>query len=151
MCSFMCWLQALYVLYNPDGEMFKLPYCIIIFGFVQFLMSQLPDLHSLRFLNALSNFCTVTFSTIAVGMSIHNGEPIPCTQREWLLLHYPASRTTVTCRSGASKCFVCIRHVHLVQYRAFGSSADPLRPSFYLCLQTFALHMYSPACHHDNA
>lgn len=87
MRSFMCWLQALYVLYNPDGETFKLPYCIITFGFVQFLMSQLPDLHSLRLLNAVSNFCTVTFSTIAVGMSIHNGKPTPCTQREWLLFH----------------------------------------------------------------
>ena len=67
-------VQALYVTYNPDGDKFKLPYCIIVFGFVQFLMSQLPDLHSLRFLNALSNFCTLAFSTIAVGMSIHNGE-----------------------------------------------------------------------------
>lgn len=67
------WLQALYITYNPEGDKFKLPYCIITFGFVQFLMSQLPDLHSLRFLNALSNFCTLTFSAIAVGMSIYTG------------------------------------------------------------------------------
>ena len=72
-----CQLQALYITYNPDGDKFKLPYCIITFGFVQFLMSQLPDLHSLRFLNALSNFCTLTFSAIAVGMSIHTGETSP--------------------------------------------------------------------------
>ena len=76
-------MQALYITYNPDGDKFKLPYCIITFGFVQFLMSQLPDLHSLRFLNALSNFCTLTFSAIAVGMSIHTGATYsyPCMQQ----------------------------------------------------------------------
>ena len=97
MRTFMCWLQALYVTYNPDGKTFKLPYCIITFGFVQFLMSQLPDLHSLRFLNALSNFCTVTFSTIAVGMSIHNGKPLLCSQHKWHLPPYHGPHTTVTC------------------------------------------------------
>ncbi len=66
-------MQALYLTYNPDGDSFKLPYCIIVFGFFQFIMSQLPDLHSLRFINALSNICTLVFSTIAIGMSIHNG------------------------------------------------------------------------------
>jgi len=66
-------MQALYITYNPDGDAFKLPYCIIVFGFFQFIMSQLPDLHSLRFINALSNVCTLLFSTIAIGMSIHNG------------------------------------------------------------------------------
>ncbi len=68
-------MQALYITYNPDGDAFKLPYCIIVFGFFQFIMSQLPDLHSLRFINALSNVCTLLFSTIAIGMSIHNGMP----------------------------------------------------------------------------
>ena len=69
-------MQALYVTYNPGGDKFKLPYCIIVFGVAQFIMSQLPDLHSLRFVNALSNVCTVVFSAIAVGMSIHNGESL---------------------------------------------------------------------------
>lgn len=67
-------MQAIYVTYNPDGDTFKLPYCIILFGGFQFLMSQLPDLHSLRFMNCLSNLMTLSFCAIAVGMSIHNGK-----------------------------------------------------------------------------
>ncbi|KAL3148674.1 hypothetical protein ABBQ38_014090 [Trebouxia sp. C0009 RCD-2024] len=69
-------IKALYKTYNPDGDAYKLPYCIITFGFFQFLMSQLPDLHSLRFLNCVSNVCTLTFSAIAVGMSIHTGHQL---------------------------------------------------------------------------
>ena len=70
-------LQALYVTCNPDGDKFKLPYCILVFGFFQFVMSQLPDLHSLRFMGAVSNVCTLAFTTIAAGMSIHNGTILP--------------------------------------------------------------------------
>lgn len=60
--------------YNPDGDALKLPYCIILFGGLQFIMSQLPDMHSLRFMNCISNVMTLTFCAIAVGMSVHNGE-----------------------------------------------------------------------------
>ena len=67
-------MQAIYVTYNPDGDALKLPYCIILFGGFQFIMSQLPDMHSLRFMNAISNVMTLTFCAIAVGMSVHNGE-----------------------------------------------------------------------------
>ena len=67
-------LQAIYVTYNPDGDTLKLPYCIILFGGFQFIMSQLPDMHSLRFMNCISNVMTLTFCAIAVGMSVHNGE-----------------------------------------------------------------------------
>ena len=67
-------MQAIYVTYNPDGDVLKLPYCIILFGGFQFIMSQLPDMHSLRFMNAISNVMTLTFCAIAVGMSVHNGE-----------------------------------------------------------------------------
>lgn len=84
-------MKALYITYNPDGDAFKLPYCIIVFGFFQFIMSQLPDLHSLRFINALSNVCTLVFSTIAIGMSIHNGHQL---DRSTINYEVPGSLTT---------------------------------------------------------
>lgn len=84
-------MQALYITYDPTGDALKLPYCIIIFGAFQFLMSQLPDLHSLRFINAISNICTVVFSTIAIGMSIHNGTRfIPGQGFHWKFCAYMA-------------------------------------------------------------
>lgn len=99
---FVCWAQALYKTYNPDGDAYKLPYCIITFGFFQFLMSQLPDLHSLRFLNCVSNICTLTFSAIAVGMSIHAGQPSPnvCSP----------SMTCYPCAALQKHIHVCVSH-----------------------------------------
>lgn len=108
-------MQALYITYNPDGDSFKLPYCIIVFGCFQFIMSQLPDLHSLRFVNALSNVCTLVFSTIAIGMSIHNGMLTVASQQRSCQVIFPplcakdkASQTAVCAHLSKAHC--CFWH-----------------------------------------
>ena len=44
-----------------------------MFGALQLILSQLPDIHSLRYLNILATFCTVGFTAVVVAMCIHNG------------------------------------------------------------------------------
>lgn len=67
--------QAIYKSYLPDGTM-TLQHFIIIFGAVQLILSQLPNIHSLRGLNLLSTLATLSFATIATGMSIAGGREI---------------------------------------------------------------------------
>ena len=65
--------QIVYQTYRPGGSV-SLQQFIIYFGIIELLLSQLPHIHSLRFLNYLCTFCTVVFSSIVVGMCIHNRE-----------------------------------------------------------------------------
>lgn len=44
-----------------------------MFGALQLILSQLPDIHTLRHVNILATFCTVAFSATVVAMCIHNG------------------------------------------------------------------------------
>ena len=67
-------VQSLYVTYNPDGDAFTLQEAIIVFGIVELILSQLPDIHSLRFLNIFCTFCTIAFAVICFSVSIANGE-----------------------------------------------------------------------------
>ena len=62
----MLLLQAVYKAYAPDGSM-TLQHFIIIFGVLQLLLSQLPNIHSLRMLNLLSTIATLGFATVATG------------------------------------------------------------------------------------
>lgn len=50
-----------------------LQHFIIIFGAVQLLLSQLPNIHALRGLNLLSTLATLSFATVATAMSIVSG------------------------------------------------------------------------------
>jgi hypothetical protein len=44
-----------------------LQHFIIIFGGLQLLLSQLPNIHSLRVLNLFSTLATLSFATVATG------------------------------------------------------------------------------------
>ncbi|BDA51000.1 GABA transporter 1 [Coccomyxa sp. Obi] len=46
---------------------------IVLFGGVNLLLAQCPNFHSIRFINQSSTFCTISFSLIAVAMSIYAG------------------------------------------------------------------------------
>lgn len=50
-----------------------LQHFIIIFGVLQLLLSQLPNIHALRGLNLLSTMATLGFATVATVMSIVSG------------------------------------------------------------------------------
>ena len=77
-------MQSIYRLYHPectgaDGSLLQpcgisLQAWIAIFGAVQLIISQLPDISSLRELNLFCTLCTVLFAIGCLGMSIYNGE-----------------------------------------------------------------------------
>lgn len=73
----ICWvhmMQAIFVTYNTsDPSKVTLQEFIIIFGVAQLVLSQLPDIHSLRWFNALCTFCTVAFTIVVMGLLIHAG------------------------------------------------------------------------------
>ena len=69
-------MQAIAQTYAPDSSKGKtLQEFIIYFGILQLVLSQLPNLHSLRFVNFIATFCTLGFTLIATGLSVHDGEP----------------------------------------------------------------------------
>ncbi|KAK9831715.1 hypothetical protein WJX74_006848 [Apatococcus lobatus] len=74
-------MKSLYVTYNPDGDAFTLQEAIIVFGIVELILSQLPDIHSLRFLNIFCTFCTIAFAVICFSVSIANAVQQPAQER----------------------------------------------------------------------
>jgi hypothetical protein len=50
----------------PDGSM-TLQHFIIIFGALQLLLSQLPNIHSLRMLNMVSTIATLGFALVCTS------------------------------------------------------------------------------------
>ncbi|CAD5192304.1 unnamed protein product [Musa acuminata subsp. malaccensis] len=64
--------QAVYK-YNWDGGL-TLQDFIMFFGAFELLLSQLPDIHSLRWVNALCTFSTIGFAGTAIGVTIYNGK-----------------------------------------------------------------------------
>ena len=46
---------------------------IIVFGCANLLLAQCPHFHAIRYINAVATVCTISFSIIAVCMSIYNG------------------------------------------------------------------------------
>eukprot|EP00775_Hariotina_reticulata_P009422 gene9422-9588_t len=65
--------KFIYTSYMPEGTM-TLQHFIIIFGGVQLMLSQLPNIHSLRMLNLLSTLATMAFAIIATVLSILAGK-----------------------------------------------------------------------------
>jgi hypothetical protein len=61
--------------YHADGKL-TLQYFIIFFGIFELLLSQIPNIHSLRWVNALCTFSTTGFAgtTIGVSVTIYNGK-----------------------------------------------------------------------------
>ena len=76
-------LQAIAKTYSPDNMGDKtLQEFIIYFGILELILSQLPDIHTLRFVNAIATFCTVAFTLIATGVSVHDGESLLLTFKD---------------------------------------------------------------------
>ncbi|GAB4830486.1 hypothetical protein Ancab_020197 [Ancistrocladus abbreviatus] len=68
-------LKSIYKHYHPDGPL-TLQHFIIIFGAFELVLSQLPDIHSLRWVNALCTFCTIGFAGTTIGVTIYDGHKI---------------------------------------------------------------------------
>ncbi|OIW12632.1 hypothetical protein TanjilG_24565 [Lupinus angustifolius] len=68
-------LKAVYKHYHEDGKL-TLQHFIIFFGIFELLLSQLPDIHSLRWVNALCTFSTIGFAGTTIGVTIYNGKKI---------------------------------------------------------------------------
>lgn len=64
-------MKAIFLAYSSNPSGMTLQQFIIIFGVVELLLSQMPDIHSLRWLNALCTFCTVGFTVTVIGLSIY--------------------------------------------------------------------------------
>jgi len=67
-------LKAVYKHYYTaeDGAM-TLQQFIILFGAFELLLSQLPDIHSLRWVNAICTASTVGFAGTTIGVTVHDG------------------------------------------------------------------------------
>lgn len=50
-----------------------LQHFIIIFGAIQLVLSQLPNIHSLRMLNMLSTIATLGFATVTTSECVQDG------------------------------------------------------------------------------
>ncbi len=73
-------MQALYRLYHPEcgpapGACgISLQAWIAVFGASQLILSQLPDISSLREINLVCTLCTVCFAAGCLALSIYDGE-----------------------------------------------------------------------------
>lgn len=65
-------MQAVYKYFHKDGAL-TLQHFIIFFGAFELVLSQLPDIHSLRWVNALCTFSTIGFAATTIGVTIYDG------------------------------------------------------------------------------
>ncbi|XP_058760616.1 GABA transporter 1-like isoform X2 [Vicia villosa] len=86
--------QSLFVYkhYHSDGKL-SLQHFIIFFGIFELLLSQLPDIHSLRWVNALCTFSTIGFAGTTIGVTIYNGKKIDRTSVNYSLQGSSASKS----------------------------------------------------------
>ena len=71
-------VQAVDVLIRGETSVTLTEY-IIVFGCANLLLAQCPHFHAIRYINAVATVCTISFSIIAVAMSIYDGQhPSPC-------------------------------------------------------------------------
>ncbi|MBA0816080.1 hypothetical protein Gohar_000779, partial [Gossypium harknessii] len=68
-------LKAVYKHYHKHGTL-TLQHFIIFFGAFELFLSQLPDIHSLRWVNGLCTFSTIGFACTTIGVTIYNGKKI---------------------------------------------------------------------------
>ncbi|XP_031255359.1 GABA transporter 1-like [Pistacia vera] len=68
-------LKAVYKYYHRDGTL-TLQHFIIFFGAFELFLSQLPNIHSLRWVNALCTISTISFAGTTIGVTIYNGTKI---------------------------------------------------------------------------
>ena len=62
---------------------------IVIFAAFQLILSQLPDIHHLRFINIFSTICTIGFTITFLYLAIYEG-------REWRAYGSPAGTSYVS-------------------------------------------------------
>lgn len=67
------WLQAIYLVVNPNGEM-KLYEFVVIFGVLLLILAQMPSFHSLRHINMISLILCLLYSTCATVGSVYIGK-----------------------------------------------------------------------------
>ncbi|KAI3706456.1 hypothetical protein L6452_24210 [Arctium lappa] len=65
-------MQAIYVLWNPNGTM-KLYEFVITFGVLMLILAQVPSFHSLRHINLISLLLCLLYSSSATAASIYIG------------------------------------------------------------------------------
>ncbi|MFS7930684.1 putative amino acid transporter, transmembrane domain-containing protein [Helianthus anomalus] len=65
-------LKAVYKYYHKDGNL-TLQRFIVFFGIFELVLSQLPNIHSLRWLNAVCTLSTIGFAGTTIGVTIYNG------------------------------------------------------------------------------
>lgn len=65
-------LKAVYKHYYTAGAM-TLQQFILLFGAFELLLSQLPDIHSLRWVNAICTASTIGFAGTTIGVTIYDG------------------------------------------------------------------------------
>ncbi|KAK7345817.1 hypothetical protein VNO77_16429 [Canavalia gladiata] len=85
-------LKAVYKHYHKDGRL-TVQHFIIFFGIFELLLSQLPDIHSLRWVNALCTFSTIGFAGTTIGVTIYNGKKIDRTTVSYSLQDSSASKS----------------------------------------------------------
>lgn len=66
-------VQAVYKHYHKEGTL-TLQHFIVFFGVFELALSQLPDIHSLRWVNALCTFSTIGFAATTIGVTIYDGK-----------------------------------------------------------------------------
>ncbi|KAM3688808.1 hypothetical protein ACJW31_10G179100 [Castanea mollissima] len=66
-------LKAVYKYFREDGSL-TLQHFIMFFGAFELVLSQLPDIHSLRWVNALCTFSTIGFAATTIGVTIYDGK-----------------------------------------------------------------------------
>ena len=69
---FHLYMQAVYKYFREDGTL-TLQHFIIFFGAFELVLSQLPTIHSLRWVNALCTFSTIGFAATTIGVTIYDG------------------------------------------------------------------------------
>ncbi|KAL6883629.1 hypothetical protein ACP4OV_011043 [Aristida adscensionis] len=70
-------LKAVYNYYNTDdNSAMTLQQFILVFGVFELLLSQLPDIHSLRWVNAICTASTIGFAGTSIGLTIYEGHRI---------------------------------------------------------------------------
>ncbi|XP_073007462.1 GABA transporter 1-like isoform X1 [Typha latifolia] len=68
-------LKAIYKYYHSSGSL-TLQHFIIFFGAFELLLSQLPNIHSLRWVNAVCTFSTIGFAGTTIGVTVYDGRKI---------------------------------------------------------------------------
>ncbi|KAL4620653.1 hypothetical protein ACB092_06G170800 [Castanea dentata] len=66
-------LKAVYKYFREDGSL-TLQHFIMFFGAFELLLSQLPDIHSLRCVNALCTFSMIGSAATTIGVTIYDGK-----------------------------------------------------------------------------